>query len=181
MNTAKARTAYQQSEAQANIHPVKLIHLLYERVLIHLDLAEQGVRQGDAKARGENLSKAIAIISELNASIKDSDASEAAAFLRGLYSAILIELPKVGITGDPEAIRQAHRYLDRLRELWEATAMREAGLTVGPAPEEPAAPRPEAHTAAAPPEIAEYGLAGPRKLKGLDAAACQLRGVSVAI
>ena len=181
MNTAKARTAYQQSEAQANIHPVKLIHLLYERVLIHLDLAAQGVRQGDAKARGENLSKAISIISELNASIKDSDASEAAAFLRGLYSAILIELPKVGITGDPEAIRQAHRYLDRLRELWEATAMREAGLTVGPAPEEPAAPRPEAHTAAAPPGIAEYGLAGPRKLKGLDAAACQLRGVSVAI
>ena len=180
MNTAKARTAYQQSEAQTNIHPVKLIHLLYERVLIHLNLAEQGVRQGDVKARGENLSKAIAIVSELNASIKDSDASEAAAFLRGLYSAILVELPKVGITGDPGAISQAHRYLDRLREIWEATAMREAGLPVGPTREETDAARPEAQ-AAAPPGIAEYGLAGPRKLKGQDAAACQLRGVSVAI
>lgn len=181
MNKTKARNAYQQSEAQANIHPVKLIHLLYERALIHLNLAEQGLLKGDAKARGENLSKAIAIISELNASIKDADASEAATFLRGLYSAILIELPKVGLTGDPGTIRQAHRYLDRLREIWEATAMREAGLTVGQGESSlPVEPRPEPQAVAGA-MVTEYGIAGPRKLKGMDAAACQLRGVSVAI
>lgn len=183
MNTAKARSAYQRSEAQAQIHPVKLIHLLYERVLVHLELAEQAVVDKDARARGENLSKAIAIISELNASIKDGDGSEAAGFLRGLYSAILLELPKVGLSHDVEIIRQAHRYLSRLREIWESTAMKEAGLTAdhhsaaiaqeGHHPHNQEAPAAQAH--------AEYGIAGPRKFKAMDAAACYLHGVSVSI
>lgn len=182
MNTAKARSAYQRSEAQAQIHPVKLIHLLYERVLAHLELAEQGVISKDAKVRGENLSKAIAIISELNASIRDADDSEAAAFLRGLYSAILVELPKVGISHDVEIVRQSRRYLDRLRQIWESTAMVEAGLNddqndAGQSEEPPPLP----HEAASQSPAVEYGTSGPRKFKTMEAAACYLHGVSVSI
>jgi flagellar protein FliS len=181
MNTAKARSAYQKSEAQAQVHPVKLIHLLYERVLVHLQLAEQGMAANDAKARGENLGKAIAIISELNASIKDEDSSEAAGFLRGLYSAILMELPKVGISLDAAIVQQAYRYIDRLREIWESTAMVEAGLSVDhhePAPETPPAPKEESGVAQV---CSKYGMNGPRKFKAMDAAACYLHGVSVSI
>lgn len=183
MNIAKARSAYQQSESQAQIHPVKLIHLLYERVLIHLELAEEGILTADVKARGENLSKAIAIITELNASIKEGDASEAAAFLRGLYSAILLQLPKVGLTNDVETIRQSYRYMNRLREIWEATAMVEAGLTVngsqGETPKEEESGQATPTATAPPPTTAEYG--GPKKFKAMDAAACYLHGVSVSI
>lgn len=129
MNAARVRNAYQKSEAQAEIHPVKLIHLMYERVLTHLDLAEQGLLQKDVKLRGENLSKAIAIITELNAAIKEADNTEAAAFLRGLYSTILIELPKVSISHDVEIIRQASRYIQELKKIWEETALAEAGFS----------------------------------------------------
>lgn len=184
MNSAKARSAYRQSEAQAQIHPVKLIHLLYERVLVHLELAEQGIINKDAKARGENLSKAIAIVSELNASIKDADDSEAAGFLRGLYSAILLELPKVGISLDVEIVRQSHRYLTRLREIWESTAMKEAGLTAD-APQNNEAEKvmtpPQDREPAIAPVCGEYGITGPRKFKAMDAAACYLHEVSVSI
>ncbi len=128
MNTARVRGAYQQSESQTQIHPVKLIHLMFERVLTHLDLVEEGVLQNDAKLRGENLSKAIAIITELNVSIKDGDDSEAANFLRGLYSAILVELPKVAMNNDGEIVKKAYQYIHRLKEIWEETAMVEAGL-----------------------------------------------------
>jgi flagellar protein FliS len=182
MNTAKARNAYQKSEAQTKIHPVKLIHLLYERVLAHLQLAEQGVLTKDAKLRGENLSKAISIISELNLSVRDADKSEAASFLRGLYSAILLELPTVGITHNVEVIRQSQRYLTRLREIWESSAMVEAGLAGDHNDEEPAKntpPVPPERTAV--PSYTEYGAAGPKKFKALDAAACYLHGVSVSI
>ena len=182
MNSAKARNAYQRSEAQAQIHPVKLIHLLYERVLVHLELAEQGIAHADAKARGENLSKAIAIISELNASIKDADDSEAAGFLRGLYSSILMELPKVGISLDVEIVRQAHRYLTRLREIWESTAMKEAGLIGAPLDEEAEQEiSPRNRETAVSPVCGEYGTNGPRKFKAMDAAACYLHEVSVSI
>lgn len=130
MKAARIRNAYQQSESQAQIHPAKLIHLMYERVLLHLEQAEKGVMHNDIKLRGENLSKAIAIITELSASIKEGDDSEASEFLRGLYSAILIELPKVSLNQDVEIIRQSIRYIDKLKGIWEKTVLPEAGLSV---------------------------------------------------
>lgn len=131
MNAARVRSAYRKSESQAEIHPVKLIHLMYERVLVHLELAEQGLLAKDIKLRGENLSKAIAIITELNVAIKDDDNSEVAGFLRGLYSSILMELPKVGVSHDVEIIRQSKRYVRKLKDIWESTAMKEAGFGQG--------------------------------------------------
>lgn len=184
MNTAKVRNAYQKSEAQSKIHPVKLIHLLFERVLLHLELAEQGIVANDVKARGENLSKAIAIISELNASIKDDDGSEAAGFLHGLYSAILLELAKVSITQDVGIVRLSYRYLRRLLEIWESTAMVEAGLVADGASSshsEAENPQPE-QGATSIASTSEYGITGgPKKFKTMEVAACCLHGVSVSI
>ncbi len=125
MNSAQAYLAYQQSEGQAKIHPVKLIYLMYERTLVHLLEAEEGIREKNPKKRGENLGKAIAIIAELNASVKEDDNSESACFLRGLYSAILTELPKTAVSNDLEILQQSRRYIQRLKEIWEQTALRE--------------------------------------------------------
>ncbi|HET98740.1 MAG TPA: flagellar export chaperone FliS [Desulfurivibrio alkaliphilus] len=120
--------AYRQSEISAAVHPVKLIHMMYERVLTHLSYAEEAIVERSPRNRGENLSKAIALISELNAAINPKDQSEAAAFLRGLYGAIMVELPKVAVSGDVEILRQAARYISELKKVWEETAMRENGL-----------------------------------------------------
>ncbi len=128
MKAAQARSAYQQTEAQAKIHPVRLIQLMYERLLAHLEVAEEGMLQNDAKKRGENLSRAIALVTELNASIKEDDESEAAGFLRGLYSAILAELPKAAVTNDVEIVRTSAKYIQRLQEIWGETAVLEAGF-----------------------------------------------------
>ena len=128
MTAAQARNAYRRTEKMATIHPVKLIHLMYERIIAHLDLVVEGIDEGDTLKRGENLGKTIAIITELNASIKNDDQSEAAEFLRGLYTAILIELPKVSARNDRAIAIKARKYIQRLREIWEQTAMRENGL-----------------------------------------------------
>jgi len=182
MQTSKVRNAYQKSESQAQIHPVKLIHLLYERVLVHLDLAEQGILANDVKARGENLSKAIAIISELNASIAATDDSEAAGFLRSLYAAILMQLPKVAISSDVKIVRQSRRYLSRLLGIWETTAMAEAGLSGQPlVVPPPAQDLPLDRGAGSQAVCFEYGLGGTKKFKAMDSAACCMHGVSVSI
>ncbi|OKY76236.1 MAG: flagellar export chaperone FliS [Desulfobulbaceae bacterium DB1] len=125
MNSAHARNAYRQSEAQSKIHPVKLIHLMYERTLVHLDMALIGIENNNPQLRGENLGKAIAIIAELNASVKEDDNSEAATFLRGLYNAILVELPGAAVKNDKQVVRQTISYMRRLKEIWEETAMAE--------------------------------------------------------
>ena len=130
MNLDLARNAYRQSEIQTKIHPVKLIHLMYERTLVLLEMAEKGIIEKKSQKRGENIGKAIAIITELNASVKEDDSSEAAQFLRGLYWAILAELPKVAISDDVQIVQRAWKYINRLKEIWEETAMVEAGQQI---------------------------------------------------
>ena len=123
MNTAKVRNAYRQSESQANINPVKLIHMMYDRLLIHLNSAMENIARGELAKRGDNLGKSIALLTELNASIADDDSSEAANFLRGLYGAILQELPKVSLDNDTKILQQAINYIEKLKDIWEQTAM----------------------------------------------------------
>lgn len=135
---------YRQSEVSAAVHPVKLIHMMYERVLTHLNFAEAAIAENSPRKRGENLSKAIALISELNAAIDSKDQSEAAAFLRGLYGAILVELPKVAVNNDVEVLQQTGRYIGELKKVWEETAMTEKGF-MGP---KAMRPSPDAHKAA---------------------------------
>ncbi|MFZ5774290.1 MAG: flagellar export chaperone FliS [Thermodesulfobacteriota bacterium] len=138
----RALNAYRNMEKQAEIHPVKLIHMLYERLLVHLELAEEGIREDSPRKRGENLGKAIAIVTELSTSIKGDDDSEAAAFLRGLYAAILTELPKVAISHDVTILQRARGYMARLKEIWEQTAMLEAGEEVAHKTSRPTVPQP---------------------------------------
>ena len=120
--------AYRQVEKQAAIHPVKLIHMMYERVLTHLEYAEAAIKEKSPRKRGENLGRAIALITELSAAVKSDDDSEAAEFLRGLYAAMLVELPKVSISNDPTVLRRAAGYIRELKKIWEETALAESGL-----------------------------------------------------
>ncbi|MFO7752542.1 MAG: flagellar export chaperone FliS [Desulfobacteraceae bacterium] len=106
--------------------PEQLILALYNGAISRLKLARKGVRENDIKMRGENLSKAIAIISELNASIDPEMNDETAGFLRGLYTAILTELPKVSLNNDVEIIDRAEAYITRLKEIWENDVMAES-------------------------------------------------------
>lgn len=160
MTSAQARNAYRRTEKMAAIHPVKLIHLMYERIIAHLDLVVEGIDQGNAMKRGENLGKVIAIITELNASIKSEDQSEAAAFLRGLYNSILVQLPKVSVKNDKDIAIKARKYMQQLMEIWEQTAMRENGLLEGKQPVKQAVPeRPGAAEVA----VAKEDLSAVRK------------------
>ena len=138
MVSKQASDAYFQAQANAKIHPVKLVHMMYERLLLNLACACEGLEENDVKKRGENLSKAIAIITELNCSLRPGDESEPAQFLRGKYEAMLRELGKVAVSKDAAVIRQAHRYVSRLKKIWEETAMQENGFAVKKKTERPA-------------------------------------------
>ena len=125
MIPAQAREAYIKSETQGtNIPPEQLIHLLYARALKHLHGAREGIDEQNPQKRGENLGKAIACVSELNASLDMAKGGEAAVFLRGLYEAILVELSKVSVTNDMEVIKRTCRYLTTLQDTWEQTVMK---------------------------------------------------------
>lgn len=103
--------------------PEQLILMLYKGALFRLQLVRQGIEEKNIQKRGENLGKVIAIIAELNASINPDMVDENTNFLRGLYSAILVELPKVSLTNDIKIVNQAERYISKLKDIWENDVM----------------------------------------------------------
>ena len=99
--------------------PKQLILLLYKGALHRLKLTMEGIEENDIKKRGENLSKVIGIVAELNASVDTTMKDESTLFLRGLYNAMLMELPKVSINSDIKILKRTEAYISRLKEIWE--------------------------------------------------------------
>jgi flagellar protein FliS len=120
--------AYQQLHTYLNNHyqgmdPEQLILLLFNSALTRMKLVREGIEEGHIQKKGENLSKTIAIISELNASVDSAMTDESTRFLRGIYTAILTELPKVTLNNDLKTLDRAIAYISRLKEIWETDVM----------------------------------------------------------
>jgi len=118
-----ALNSYQKAQLYDEMDPNRLILMLYEGAIKRIRLAKKGVEENDPKKRGENLGKAIAIVSELNASLDDSIKAEEIQFLKGLYAAMLVELPKVSVTNDLTTLDRSEKYLAELKRIWETTVM----------------------------------------------------------
>ena len=103
--------------------PNQLILILYKGAIERLALAREGIVENDPQKRGENLGKAIAIISELNSCLRSDMKDEGTEFLRGLYSSILMELPKVSIDNNMETLDRADRYMKQLMDIWKRDVM----------------------------------------------------------
>lgn len=120
--------AYQQLHTYLNNHyegmdPEQLILLLFKGALTRMKLAREGIEEGNIQKKGENLSKVIAIISELNASVDPTMTDESTRFLKGIYTAILTELPKVTLNNDLKTLDRSKAYISRLKEIWETDVM----------------------------------------------------------
>jgi flagellar protein FliS len=109
--------------------PKGLILMLYDGAIKHLRLAREGIRENNIPKRGENLSRVIAIVSELNTCLDNNIHDESTDFLRGLYLSILLELPKVSLTNSVKTVDTAIAYIDRLREIWKHDVMGKPRLT----------------------------------------------------
>lgn len=134
---------YQQINTYLNNHydgmdPEQLILLLYKGALSRLKLAREGIKERDVKKKGENLSKAIAIISELNASVDSKMEDDSTHFLRGLYTAILTELPKVTLNNDLKILTQTEKYISELKNIWEKDVMTKEKQSIPRIVKEPA-------------------------------------------
>lgn len=115
--------SYQKAQMYDEIDPNKLILMLYEGAIKRIKLAREGMENEDPKQRGENLGKAIAIISELNACIDKDIQTEEINFLRSLYAKMLVELPKVSVTNDIKTLERTEKYLKELKNIWVTTVM----------------------------------------------------------
>lgn len=118
-----ALSSYQKAQISGDTDPKKLILMAYEGAIKRLNLARKGLETEDPRMRGENIGKAIAIISELNASLDEKIKTDEIEFLRSLYTVMMTELTKVSITKDVTTIDRSIKYLTELKRIWETTVM----------------------------------------------------------
>ncbi len=119
MNT-QAVKAYKSTQVMTT-DSNKLILMLYDACIKNLFQARDAVTDNNRVRRGETLSKAIDILSELFSSVQGD--TEQAQFLRGIYTAMMLELPKVNLTNDIKTLDLAIKYVAQLRSIWKEQVM----------------------------------------------------------
>ncbi len=141
MVNGNALNSYQKAQMSADITPEKLILMLYEGAIKRINLAREGVKHNDPKQRGENIGKAIAIISELNACLDSNIQTDEINFLRSLYMTMMNELAKVSVSNDIATLDRAEKYTMELKRIWETTVMNQPAESED-APAAPLSPKP---------------------------------------
>lgn len=121
---------YQETEVNT-ASPVKLVLVLYEAAINRTVRAKKCLEDGDMACKGELISKAIDIISELMVSLDLANGGGMAENLRRLYSYCIDRLIEANVKKDPKQLDAVIGVLCALREGWEGILDAQAKGMVG--------------------------------------------------
>jgi flagellar protein FliS len=122
------------ADSVSTASPAKLLVMLYDRLVLDLNRAEQALEDGDRAAASTQLTHAQDIILELRTSL-DTSAWPAAHGLAGLYGFLLIELIGANIRADAGRVAACRALVEPLRDAWrEAASAGAANSAAAPGP-----------------------------------------------
>ena len=121
-STARAAQAYQTTMVQSR-SPLELVVMLYDGVIRFLTEAKGAVESRDLVAKRRAISRALAIISELQSSLNFADGGEIAVTLDGLYTRMNGRLLEANMHIDAAPIDEVLGLLGPLRESWSDIAI----------------------------------------------------------
>jgi len=111
--------AYKQSAGNTlEDRPVILLKL-YDGILKFLAQARRGILENSPKIRGENISKIMAIITELECALDHEKGGEIASNLSSLYQHIMNHLTTASIKNDVDALDQVKEIVFTLKDAFE--------------------------------------------------------------
>ncbi|MCU1669428.1 MAG: fliS [Blastococcus sp.] len=120
MSTASLRARY-MGDTVATASPQQLLVMLYDRLALDLQRAEEALVAGDRDVAHAQLLHAQEIVLELRASLQ-VDVWEGGPRLAALYSWMLGELMKANIKGDVRRVRDCRQVVEPLRDAWREAA-----------------------------------------------------------
>ena len=112
-----AHHAYQQIHVQSR-SPLELVVLLYDGALRFMTQARDAMAKRDLRAKRDALSRALAIIGELHATLNMKEGGQIAVSLDALYSYVNARLIEANMKGDVSAIDESIRLIGQLRDAW---------------------------------------------------------------
>ena len=130
MNPHSAADAYKRQSIE-NAPPLKVVQMLYEAALRHLDRALAADPAGPEPEFVDSLTRADEIVVELRLALDESAAPELAASLQQLYFFVEDRI-NVGLASRERGpLEEAHAVLRKLREGWASIEM-EPGAALPP-------------------------------------------------
>ena len=120
MSTASLRARY-MGDTVATASPQQLLVMLYDRLALDLQRAEEALVAGDREVSHAQLLHAQEIVLELRASLQ-VDVWDGGPRLAALYSWVLGELMKANVKGDVRRVRDCRQVVEPLRDAWREAA-----------------------------------------------------------
>jgi len=109
--------AYRRVNAETR-SPLELVVMLYDGAIRHVDKARDAVERKDNTARTRAVTRTLAILSELQSTLRLEDGGEMARELDRLYSYLTTRLLDVKATHDRKTLDEVHRLLSTVRDGW---------------------------------------------------------------
>jgi flagellar secretion chaperone FliS len=119
---ARAAAQYQRTEVQCGT-PLELVVKLYDGAIKNVVKARDAMARGDLVAKRDGISRALAIVAELQSSLDVANGGDIAAQLDRLYGYVTSRLVESNVKKDPRVLDEVHKLLVPLREAWQQIAV----------------------------------------------------------
>ena len=126
MSTASLRARY-LGDTVATASPQQLLVMLYERLALDLERAEDALVAAQRETAHHQLIHAQQIVLELRASLRP-EVWEGGPRLAALYAWLVGELIQANLKGDVRRVRDCRRVVEPLRDAWREAAASLAGV-----------------------------------------------------
>ena len=118
---ARAAHSYRQTETESRT-PLELVVMLYDGALRHIAAARAAVVGGDVPAGTRAISRALAIVSELQNTLDLERGGRVAESLDELYRYVTSRLVDASFRRDIHGLDESARLLKPLRDAWSTIA-----------------------------------------------------------
>jgi len=113
----KGDTVIEKQESSVSDR-VQIVTMLYDGAINFIDKAREKMDMGDSIGKSRFIKKTTAIVQELSGSI-NMEGGEIASNLKNLYSFVLESLSKADISNNRDALNDAEKVVEILREAWQ--------------------------------------------------------------
>ena len=121
VSMARAAQAYQTTHVQSQ-SPLEMVVLLYDGAIRFTRAAAEAMERGDLVAKRDAMSRALAIVAELQSTLNMDEGGEVALSLDHLYAYVTGLLIEANARKDPAPLHESIGLFTSLRDAWAAIA-----------------------------------------------------------
>ena len=126
--TPTGYAAYNQAVVHTTDNKEQILLMLYAGAMRFVRFARLGIEKKSAKIRGENISKVIAILTELDCALDREIGEELVENLSGLYHYMMKRLTIANVKNDAGALDEVERLLRELKEGFDEAGKKESAF-----------------------------------------------------